>query len=98
MPSAPLLSQEEIDDRLKQRPAWRQLGRYIVRDLEFPSFKDTMAFANRVAEAAEEMDHHPDFSISYKTMSLSITTHVAWGLTRRDFRLAEKIDYLVGEN
>ena len=98
MPSAPLLSQEEIDDKLKRRPAWRQEGRYIVRDLEFPSFKDTMAFANRVAEAAEEMDHHPDFSISYKTMNLSITTHVAAGLTRRDSRLAEEIDNLVGEN
>ena len=90
----PLLSQAEIDERLKQADGWRQEGLYIIRDFSFPSFKDTMAFANRVAEIAEEIDHHPDIAISYTRLTLSITTHSEGGLTRRDFRLAGRINGL----
>ena len=54
-----------------------------------------MAFVNRVADAAEDIDHHPDIAISYDRVTMSITTHSAGGLTRRDFRLAGKIDGLL---
>ena len=66
-----------------------------MRDFTFASFKDSMSFANRVAEAAEEIDHHPDISIGYTRVTMSITTHSAKGLTRRDFRLAHRIDALI---
>ena len=91
----PLLDQEEIDDRLKQLEGWRQEGRRIRRDFSLPSFKEAMAFVNCVADAAEDIDHHPDIAISYDRVTMSITTHSAGGLTRRDFRLAGKIDGLL---
>ena len=94
----PLLPQEEIDDRLSRFDNWRQEARCILRDFEFPSFKASMAFVNQVAELAEEIDHHPDISINYTRVTLSITTHSAGGLTRRDFRLAGKIDGVVPES
>ena len=90
----PLLSHQEIDARLKEAEGWRQEGRYIARDFEFPSFTQAMVFVNRVAEAAEEMDHHPDITISYTRVTLSVTTHSEAGLTRRDFRLATMINGL----
>ena len=90
----PLLTDEEIESRLKDVDGWRQEGRYILREFSFPSFGNAMAFVNRVAEVAEEIDHHPDFTINYTRVSLSITTHNEGGLTRRDFRLAERIDAL----
>jgi 4a-hydroxytetrahydrobiopterin dehydratase len=86
-----LLSQEEIDERLSRLDSWRQEVRHIVRDFAFPTFKEAMGFANRVAEIAEEIDHHPDFTITYTKVTLSITTHSEGGLTRRDFRLATRI-------
>ena len=88
----PLLSQEEIGDRLAGLNGWRQEGRRILQDYAFPSFREAMAFVNRVAEVAEEIDHHPDITISYTGVSLSITTHSEGGLTRRDFHLAGRID------
>ena len=90
----PLLTQEEIEERLQFLDRWRQEDRRIARDFSFPTFKEAMAFANRVADVAEEIDHHPDFTISYTRVSLSITTYSEGGLTRRDFRLAGRIDGL----
>ena len=90
----PLLSQEEIDDRLAGLNGWRQEGRRILQDYAFSSFKEAMAFVNRVAEVADEIDHHPDITINYTSVRLSITTHSEGGLTRRDFRLAGRIDGL----
>ena len=54
-----LLSQEEIEARLNEVKGWRQDGLAICRDFLFPSFVDAVAFVNRVAEVAEEADHHP---------------------------------------
>ena len=90
----PLLSQEEIDNRLNSLDGWRQEGRCILRDFTFPSFKEAISFVNRVADVAEEIDHHPDIAINYTRVSLSITTHSEGALTRRDFRLAGRIDSL----
>ena len=90
----PLLSQEEIDERLKQVDGWRQDNDHIVRDFSFPSFAEAMSFVNQVAQISEEIDHHPDFAISYKRVTLSVTTHSEGGITRRDFRLAGRIDGL----
>ena len=89
-----LLSQEEIDERLKGLPGWRREDRRILKDYTLPSFKAAMDLVNRVAAVAEEMDHHPDIAINYDRVTLSITTHSEGGLTRRDFRLAGKIDGL----
>ena len=90
----PLLSQEEIDERLAGVEGWRLAGRYIAKEFDFPSFSAAMAFVNRVAEVAEEIDHHPDMTIVYTRVGLSITTHSEGGITRRDFRLARRIDRL----
>ena len=90
----PLLTQEEIDGALTQVQGWGQAGRSILKAFSFTSFKEAMGFVNRVAELAEEIDHHPDIAVSYTRVTLSITTHVSDGLTRRDFRLARRIDEL----
>ena len=91
----PLLSQEEIESRLAGLNGWRQDGRCVRQEYILGSFKDAMDFVNRVAAVAEEMDHHPDISINYTHVTLSITTHSAGGLTHRDFRLASRIDGLL---
>ena len=90
----PLLTQAEVQERLGALEGWRLDGDYIVKETRFPSFKSAMEFVNRVAEVSEEIDHHPDITIVYTKVSLSITTHSEGGLTRRDFRLAGLIDGL----
>ena len=89
-----LLTQEEIDSRLQQVQGWLQDGLIIQRKFRFSSFAEGMEFVNHVAQVSEEMDHHPGIAINYNRVTLSITTHSEGGLTRRDFRLAGKIDGL----
>jgi 4a-hydroxytetrahydrobiopterin dehydratase len=87
-----LLSEEQIRERLKQLPGWERAGGQIRKTYPFASFAEGMAFANRVAEAAEALDHHPDVLIQYRQVTLTLTSHDAGGLTERDFRLARRID------
>jgi 4a-hydroxytetrahydrobiopterin dehydratase len=91
---AELLSDEAIDSRLKGSD-WRREGDQIVRDWEFKDFAAAMAFVNRVADAAEEANHHPDILVhGWNKVRLSLTNHSAGGLTDADFQMAERFDEL----
>ncbi len=67
-------------------------GHILARTISFKDFVETMQFVNKVAEVAEEEQHHPDLSISYNTLSIELTTHAIEGLSENDFILAAKID------
>ena len=74
---------------------WRQEGESLVRDLEFDDFKAAMAFVNRVADAAEEANHHPDILVhGWNQVRLTLSTHSEGGLTRSDLEMAKRIDAL----
>jgi 4a-hydroxytetrahydrobiopterin dehydratase len=90
----PLLSDDEIAARL-EGGEWRREGDEIVRDLKFDDFKGAIAFVNRVADAAEERNHHPDILVhGWNRVRLSLSTHSEGGLTENDFDLARTIDGL----
>jgi 4a-hydroxytetrahydrobiopterin dehydratase len=89
-----LLSDDEIASRLVDS-GWQREGDEIVRELKFEDFAAAMAFVNRVAQAAEEANHHPDILVhGWNKVRLSLTNHAAGGLTAADFELASKIDAL----
>jgi 4a-hydroxytetrahydrobiopterin dehydratase len=89
-----LLGEEDIDSRLEQSQ-WRREGDEIVREWRFEDFSQAMQFVNRVAEAAEEANHHPDILVhGWNKVRLSLTNHSAGGLTEADFEMADRIDKL----
>jgi 4a-hydroxytetrahydrobiopterin dehydratase len=91
-----LLSDSEVEHRLAGVPDWHAgAGRTIVRELGFASFADAMTFVNRVAEAAEIANHHPDILLhGWNKVRLTLSTHSQGGLTDADFELAAQIDRL----
>jgi 4a-hydroxytetrahydrobiopterin dehydratase len=92
---ADLLSDDEITERL-QGSAWKREGEHIVRDWELDDFKAAIALVNRVADAAEAANHHPDIIVhGWNKVRLSVTNHSAGGLTQADFDLAATVDGLV---
>jgi 4a-hydroxytetrahydrobiopterin dehydratase len=77
----------------EQGKDWRQDGDSLVRDFEFEDFAGAMAFVNRVAEIAEQRNHHPDILVhGWNKVRLTLSTHSAGGLTDADHALAEQID------
>jgi 4a-hydroxytetrahydrobiopterin dehydratase len=86
-----VLSQKEVQQRLSELPGWIFLDNSIERQFEFPDFGAAMKFVNRVAEAAEEANHHPDIDIRYNKVTMSLTSHDSGGVTARDLRLAKLI-------
>jgi 4a-hydroxytetrahydrobiopterin dehydratase len=74
---------------------WRQEGEALVRDFKFDDFAGAMAYVNRVADLAEEVNHHPDILVhGWNNVRLTLTTHSAGGLTSSDHEMARRIDKL----
>ena len=90
-----LLSDAQISEALKNLPDWERAGDEIVRSVRFPDFMAGIAAINRIAEAAEAADHHPDIDIRYRNVRFVLSTHVEGGLTEKDMQMARQIDEIV---
>ena len=93
------LPQAEVQRLLGEiSPDWRLggTGHHLEREIVFENFAEAMRFLNRVAEVAEEEDHHPDFTLrAWNRVHLVQFTYVVDGLTENDFIIAAKIDELL---
>ena len=87
-----LLPDSEIESRLEDLEGWERRGDAIVKTFELADFVGSVAFVDKLVEPAEDMGHHPDLSISWDKVEVSITNHAAGGLTANDFELARRID------
>ena len=86
------LSDADVAKELGQLKGWEREGHWLRKQYKFDTFAAGVAFVNRVAQIAEEMDHHPDIDLRYDKVRLLTSTHSAGGLTSLDFELARRID------
>jgi len=93
------LSAEEAKKMANDLPEWHldEDADELKRKFRFENFKQAMEFVNKIADLAEENDHHPDFEISYNIVELEFTTHKIDGLSKNDFIMAAKVSKLVGQ-
>ncbi len=91
------LTAEERDSWLSGLKGWTlaREGKAIARTFEFGDFSEAFAFMTRVAMIAEARDHHPEWFNVYNRVEITLTTHDADGLSRRDVKMARKIDALL---
>jgi 4a-hydroxytetrahydrobiopterin dehydratase len=81
--------------RMGSDSVWRQENETLVHDYEFKDFVAAMAFVNRVADVAEEVNHHPDILVhGWNKVRLTLTTHSEGKLTDNDHAMAQRIDGL----
>ena len=90
------MTDEDVKAKLQGFEGWSQEGDAIEKQFQFEDFSGSVDFVNRLTPLAEELNHHPDLSISWSKVSVSITTHSEGGLTAGDFELARRIDALGG--
>lgn len=87
------LTQEQIKNLLLQVKNWEFLeSSKIVKEFKFGDFVQAMKFVNQIAEIAENEGHHPDISIRYNKVEITLWTHFVKGLSENDFIVAAKIE------
>ena len=89
------LSDLEIQRALGGLPGWSRRGDVLTKTFAFERFSDGIAFINRVAKAADEMNHHPDIDVRFTKVTIVLSTHDAGGITQSDLQLAERIERAV---
>jgi 4a-hydroxytetrahydrobiopterin dehydratase len=88
------LDDDQVSARLDELAGWEREGDAIVKSFKRGDFVGSVGFVGEIVEPAEDMGHHPDVSISWDEVRVSITTHSEDGLTANDFELAKRIDDL----
>ncbi len=94
---AELLDAASIRTALEPLDGWEGGPEGIVRTVRLPSFPAAISVVDRVAEVAEEMDHHPDIDIRWRTLTFHNVTYSAGGVTARDIALAQRIDGIIAD-
>jgi 4a-hydroxytetrahydrobiopterin dehydratase len=80
-----MLSEQQVEQQLKNLKDWTLEGRAIRKQFTFADFPAAVAFVNRLVPDAEAADHHPDIVINYRKVTLIYSTHSEGGLTQKDF-------------
>ena len=90
----PKLSPEEREDALAGLAGWTfdEARNGIARSFRFTDFNEAFAFMTRVALAAEQADHHPEWFNVWNRVDMLLTTHSDGGLTDKDIALAKRAD------
>lgn len=90
-----VLSDNDVDTRLADSD-WQRESNAITREWKLADFAAAIVFVNRVAELAEQANHHPDIDLhGWNKVSLRLSTHSEGGITQADLDMAGRIDALV---
>jgi 4a-hydroxytetrahydrobiopterin dehydratase len=92
--TAEILTQEQLATELAATPGWIVSDAQLTRTLTRTDFRDALLFVNAVGYLAERANHHPDVHIAWNTVTLTLSTHSAGGLTSTDFDLAREVNDL----
>ena len=73
---------------------WTCMGNSLRTHWKFADFQQAFGFMAEIAQLAERMNHHPDWSNVYNQVHVTLTTHDAGGLTELDFAMAHAMQDL----
>ncbi|HEX8996193.1 MAG TPA: 4a-hydroxytetrahydrobiopterin dehydratase [Ktedonobacterales bacterium] len=88
------MSSDQITAALERLPGWSRAGDTLIKTFTFETFPESISFVDRVAPVAEELSHHPDITINYSRVTMTLSTHDEGGVTQKDVALASRIDAL----
>jgi len=89
------LTASQVELELKNLPDWKlNSSGEIEKVFVFSGFPQSLLFVNSVGLLAESCNHHPDMTIQWNKVTLSLTTHDSGGITSKDFELAKRVNSL----
>ena len=86
-----LIPPDEINKSLSSK-GWEYVDKKIFRSYKFNTYMDGMDFVQKIAELSERNNHHPDISIEWCSVAVTITSHDMGGVTTNCVNLATGID------
>jgi 4a-hydroxytetrahydrobiopterin dehydratase len=86
------ISGNELDETVRAMNGWQLKDGKLQKSFRFSNFIDAFGFMTRIALEAEKINHHPDWSNVYNTVTIKLSTHDAGGITDYDIKLAKIID------
>ncbi|TLX92071.1 MAG: 4a-hydroxytetrahydrobiopterin dehydratase [Thaumarchaeota archaeon] len=86
------LSENEIDQKIRQMNGWDLEEGKLTKSFKFSNFVEAFGFMTKIALEAEKINHHPEWSNVYNTVTIKLSTHDVSGITDYDIKLAEIID------
>jgi 4a-hydroxytetrahydrobiopterin dehydratase len=90
-----VLSAEQLNEAVASLgEGWAERDGALRKEFRFPDFAAAMAFANRIAEAAERADHHPDLLVGWGKAEVAWVSHDVGGISERDVEMARASDGL----
>ncbi|WP_123042750.1 4a-hydroxytetrahydrobiopterin dehydratase [Cohnella candidum] len=92
MAKEPLLNESELQEGLRSLEGWAVEEGKLTKKYLFPTFADAIGFVNKVADIAEEMNHHPFISVDFRRVTLRLTTWHSGGITGLDIASASAYD------
>lgn len=96
-----LLSQESINDFLKDYSGWKVSSKNLKKDFVFKDFLEAFAFLKKIAFFAEELDHHPEIWNVYNKVTLTLSTHdtlpSGGGLTQYDLEFIKRTETFLAD-
>ena len=88
-----LISPDEINKSLADR-GWEYVDKKISKTFNFNQYMDGIKFVNKIAELAETSNHHPDITIGWCRVDVTISSHNMGGVTTKCVNLATSIDLI----
>ncbi len=95
MPRPPRLSPDDVATALRALPLWSGGVTGLHRTVGLPSFRAAVEAIVAIADVAEELDHHPDVDLRWRTLHLTLVSHSEHGVSALDLELARRIDALL---
>ena len=89
-----VLDAREVADAL---PGWTGHQDMITKVFRFEDFAEAFGWMTRIAIIADRMDHHPEWFNVYNRVDVTLTTHDAGGVTKKDRTLAEAMEKAAGK-
>ncbi|MCS7002616.1 MAG: 4a-hydroxytetrahydrobiopterin dehydratase [Dehalococcoidia bacterium] len=86
------LDDTEIAARVAPLNGWEYAGGALRKVFVFNGFPEAAGFVQRLVDPAEALNHHPDLTINYNRVGVSLSTHDQGGVTDLDFQLLTAIE------
>ena len=82
----------ELDEMVRSLSGWDLKDGKLQKSFKFSNFIEAFGFMTRIALEAEKINHHPEWSNVYNTVTVKLSTHDTGGITDYDIKLANIID------